>query len=308
MKDFYSCNRHEDLDGILGVDYARDAIEALFQTALAVSHQNFLLQVGYLGVPVRIQYSVKILSVSGLYLLFEVVDVLSQDLPVLQQIVECLNFSESSLICLISCVRWVFMDCENMASFFFMSTSWHSSSCSLFLRCSLSLKEGGVRQMEQQFLGELSLSQCMMGSHFWGVLGSIAGDILFNALEPARSTSVMVKMACEREEAAFIAVEATVRTEFPTSRQPTISWAVDTCLSLDDTDTSPCTCMDLGSARASTGPYISSKSQMRYPRSYAGCVATGRNALPESASGVPTTPTPVPTDRSQGFSRIGAEW
>lgn len=33
-----------------------------------------------------------------------------------------------------------------------------------------------------QFLGELSLSQCMMGSHLWGVLGSIAGDILFNAL------------------------------------------------------------------------------------------------------------------------------
>lgn len=34
------------------------------------------------------------------------------------------------------------LDCSR--SFFFMSPSWPSSSCSLFLRCSLSLEEGGV--------------------------------------------------------------------------------------------------------------------------------------------------------------------
>lgn len=52
---------------------------------------------------------------------------------------------------------------------------------------------------------------------------------------PLRCSSVMVKMACEREEAAFIAVEPTVRAEFPSSRQPTISWAVNTCLSVKPT-------------------------------------------------------------------------
>lgn len=37
------------------------------------------------------------------------------------------------------------------------------------------------------------------------------------------------------------------------------------------------------------------------PRSYALCVASGRNTFSESGSGVPTTPMPVPTDWSQGF-------
>lgn len=41
--------------------------------------------------------------------------------------------------------------------------------------------------------------------------------------DPLRCSSVMVKMACERDEAAFIAVEPTVRAEFPCSRQLTIS-------------------------------------------------------------------------------------
>ena len=52
---------------------------------------------------------------------------------------------------------------------------------------------------------------------------------------PLRCSSVMVKMACEREEAAFMAVEPTVRTEFPISKQPTISWAENTCLSVKPT-------------------------------------------------------------------------
>lgn len=52
---------------------------------------------------------------------------------------------------------------------------------------------------------------------------------------PRRCSRVMVKMACEREEAAFIAVEPTVRAEFPTSRQPTISLAENTCLSFKPT-------------------------------------------------------------------------
>lgn len=38
-----------------------------------------------------------------------------------------------------------------------------------------------------------------------------------------RCSSDMVKMACERDEAAFMAVEPTVRAEFPNSRQLTIS-------------------------------------------------------------------------------------
>lgn len=52
---------------------------------------------------------------------------------------------------------------------------------------------------------------------------------------PRRCSSVMVKMACEREDAAFIAVEPTVRAEFPSSRQPTISTADNTCLSVNPT-------------------------------------------------------------------------
>lgn len=52
---------------------------------------------------------------------------------------------------------------------------------------------------------------------------------------PLRCSRVMVKMACEREEAAFIAVEPTVRAEFPSSRHPTISWAENTCLSVKPT-------------------------------------------------------------------------
>jgi len=38
-----------------------------------------------------------------------------------------------------------------------------------------------------------------------------------------RCSSDMVKMACERDEDAFMAVEPTVRAEFPNSRQLTIS-------------------------------------------------------------------------------------
>lgn len=52
---------------------------------------------------------------------------------------------------------------------------------------------------------------------------------------PLRCSRVMVKMACEREEAAFIAVEPTVRAEFPSSRQLTISYAENTCFSVNPT-------------------------------------------------------------------------
>uniref|UniRef100_A0A8C4A4M2 Uncharacterized protein n=1 Tax=Denticeps clupeoides TaxID=299321 RepID=A0A8C4A4M2_9TELE len=43
-----------------------------------------------------------------------------------------------------------------------------------------------------------------------------------------RCSSVMVKMAWERDDAAFMAVEPTVRAEFPCSRQQTISWELKT--------------------------------------------------------------------------------
>lgn len=59
--------------------------------------------------------------------------------------------------------------------------------------------------------------------------------------------------------------------------------------------------MDVKSAHASAAPCTSSELQIWYPRSYALCVASGRNTFSESGSGVPTTPMPVPTDWSQGF-------
>lgn len=52
---------------------------------------------------------------------------------------------------------------------------------------------------------------------------------------PLRCSRVMVKIACDREDAAFIAVEPTVRAEFPSSRQPTISLAETTCRSVNPT-------------------------------------------------------------------------
>lgn len=52
---------------------------------------------------------------------------------------------------------------------------------------------------------------------------------------PLRCSRVMVNIAWERDEAAFIAVEPTVRAEFPSSKQPTISWADITCLSVRPT-------------------------------------------------------------------------
>lgn len=52
---------------------------------------------------------------------------------------------------------------------------------------------------------------------------------------PLRCSSVIVKIACERDEAAFMAVEPTVRAEFPSSRQPTISWAENTSRSVRPT-------------------------------------------------------------------------
>lgn len=45
----------------------------------------------------------------------------------------------------------------------------------------------------------------------------------------------MVKIAWEREEAAFMAVEPTVRAEFPSSRQLTISGAENTRFSVKPT-------------------------------------------------------------------------
>ena len=45
----------------------------------------------------------------------------------------------------------------------------------------------------------------------------------------------MVKMAWERDDSAFMAVEPTVREEFPSSRQATISWADLTTLSVRPT-------------------------------------------------------------------------
>jgi hypothetical protein len=52
---------------------------------------------------------------------------------------------------------------------------------------------------------------------------------------PLRCSRVMVNIAWERDEAAFIAVEPTVRAEFPSSKQPTISRADITCLSVRPT-------------------------------------------------------------------------
>lgn len=64
---------------------------------------------------------------------------------------DILGFNKRSVVTCISCMSlptfWTddsltfnSLDCSR--SFFFMSTSWPSSSCSLFLRCSLSLKAG----------------------------------------------------------------------------------------------------------------------------------------------------------------------
>lgn len=52
---------------------------------------------------------------------------------------------------------------------------------------------------------------------------------------PLRCSRVMVKMAWDREDAAFMAVEPTVREEFPSSRQPTISLAETTRRSVNPT-------------------------------------------------------------------------
>lgn len=45
--------RHQDFNGTLGVYYACDAVYALFQTAFAVCHKKFLLEVSNLGIPVE---------------------------------------------------------------------------------------------------------------------------------------------------------------------------------------------------------------------------------------------------------------
>lgn len=62
--------------------------------------------------------------------------------------------TEESVVTCISCMSlptfWTedsltFSSLDCSRSFFFMSTSWPSSSCSLFLRCSLSLEAGQTR-------------------------------------------------------------------------------------------------------------------------------------------------------------------
>lgn len=58
--------RHEDPEGTFGLDDACDAINALFQTALAICDENFLLKVGYLGVSVGIQITLRILIIPAL--------------------------------------------------------------------------------------------------------------------------------------------------------------------------------------------------------------------------------------------------
>lgn len=54
--------RHQDPKRTLGIDDACDAVYALLQTAIAVRSKNFLLKVSYLGVPVKIQVTLTILT------------------------------------------------------------------------------------------------------------------------------------------------------------------------------------------------------------------------------------------------------
>lgn len=68
---------------------------------------------------------------------------------------------------------------------------------------------------------------------------------------PLRCSRVTVKIACEREDAAFIAVEPTVRAEFPSSRQLTISLAETTCRSVNPTIWKTAVFRDRSSACAS---------------------------------------------------------
>lgn len=51
---------HQDLHSTLGIDYTCEPIYALFQTPLAVSNENFLLEVSYLGVSVNRQITVQV--------------------------------------------------------------------------------------------------------------------------------------------------------------------------------------------------------------------------------------------------------
>lgn len=57
---------HQDFEAVLGFDDACDAVYALFQAALAVCDENFLLKVSDLSVPVDIKHN--IFSVYSQYL------------------------------------------------------------------------------------------------------------------------------------------------------------------------------------------------------------------------------------------------
>lgn len=96
--------------------------------------------------------------------------------------------------------------------------------------CGLLLRAGTRWQGPEDMRLQLHKCLCMAGAE-WTEGKRNHTDLSV----PLRCSSVMVKIACEREEAAFIAVEPTVRAEFPSSRQPTISSAETTCLSVNPT-------------------------------------------------------------------------
>lgn len=52
---------HQDLEGTLCLNYTGDVVYALLKTSLAVCSENFLLQVRYLGIPVKVQITLQIL-------------------------------------------------------------------------------------------------------------------------------------------------------------------------------------------------------------------------------------------------------
>lgn len=75
----------------------------------------------------------------------------------------------------------------------------------------------------------------VIGSCKWGTQLSRSAWPTTHLSPPRRCSRLTVKMAWERDEAAFMAVEPTVRAEFPVSRQPTISWVVNTSFSVRPT-------------------------------------------------------------------------
>lgn len=71
------------------------------------------------------------------------------------------------------------------------------------------------------------------------IQGCLTKTLFTHVLSPWRCSRLIVKMAWERDEDSFMAVEATLRAEFPISRHSTICWAVTTFFSVIPTTCSP---------------------------------------------------------------------